>query len=82
MASCRYEWENSWWISGGGVTNGEFFVQTGVIFSGPKSKLGAIVKDGALRIGVKGDFHAGKLSLYNRTGYEVYMAYTFEVSKY
>lgn len=82
MASCRYEWESSWWISGGGVTNGEFFVQTGVIFSGPKSKLGAIVKDGALRIGVKGDFHAGKLALYNRTGYEVYMAYTFEVDKY
>lgn len=81
MASCRYEWENSWWLSGGGVTNGEFFVQTGVIF-GPKSKLKKIVKDGALRIGVKGDFHAGKLSLYNRTGYEVYMAYTFEVSKY
>ena len=81
MASCRYEWENSWWLSGGGVSNGEFFVQTGVIF-GPKSKLKKIVKDGALRIGVKGDFHAGKLSLYNRTGYEVYMAYTFEVDKY
>jgi type IX secretion system PorP/SprF family membrane protein len=81
LASCRYEWENSWWLSGGGVTNGEFFVQTGVIF-GPKSKLKKIVKDGALRIGVKGDFHAGKLSLYSRTGYEVYLAYTFEVEKY
>ncbi|MEZ4911070.1 MAG: PorP/SprF family type IX secretion system membrane protein [Saprospiraceae bacterium] len=81
MASCRYEWENAWWFSGGAVTNGEFFVQTGVIF-GPKSKLKKLVKDGVLRIGVKGDFHAGKLSLYNRTGYEVYMAYTFEVDKY
>lgn len=81
MTSCRYEWENSWWLSGGGVTNGEMFVQTGVIF-GPKSKLKKIVKDGALRIGLKGDFHAGKLSLYNMTGYEVYMAYTFEVDKY
>lgn len=80
MASCRFEWENSWWLSGGGVTNGEFFVQTGVIF-GPQSKLKKVVKDGTLRLGVKVDFHAGKLSLYNRTGYEVYMAYTFEVDK-
>ncbi|HMT69468.1 MAG TPA: PorP/SprF family type IX secretion system membrane protein [Saprospiraceae bacterium] len=79
MTSCRYEWENSWWLSGGAVTNGELFMQTGVIF-GPKSKLKKIVKDGTLRIGVKGDFHAGKLSLYNRTGYEVYMAYTFDVN--
>lgn len=81
MGSCRYEWENSWWLSGGVVTNGEMFVQTGVIF-GPKSKLKKIVKDGTLRIGFKGDFHAGKVSLYSRTGYEVYMAYTFEVDKY
>lgn len=77
FASCRYEAGNAWWLSAGAVTNGEFFVQSGVIF-GPKSKLNKIVKEGILRIGVKGDFHAGRISLYNRTGYEVYMAYTFE----
>ena len=79
MASYRYEIENAWWLSGGGVTNGELFMQTGVII-GPKSKLKNIVKDGSLRIGVKGDFHLGKISLYSHTGYELFMAYTFEVN--
>lgn len=80
MASFKFETGNQWWISGGAVTNGEIFVQTGVIF-GPKSKLKKIVKDGKLRIGIKGDFHAGKLALLSRTGYELYMAYTFETEK-
>lgn len=77
MVSSRYEIENKWWLSVGGVTNGEFFVQTGVIFDN-KSALKKIVNDGQLRIGVKGDFNAGSLKVFNRTGYELYMAYVFE----
>ena len=78
MASSRYVYDDTWWLSGGAVTNGAFFVQTGVIFDSD-SKLKKIVKGGELRIGIKGDFHAGKVALLGRTGYELYVAYTFNV---
>jgi type IX secretion system PorP/SprF family membrane protein len=72
----RFEQMNKYWLSAGGASNGEVFWQAGVIVN-RLSPLGWLVKDGALRIGAKGNYYLGQLGNYSGVGFEVYLAYQF-----
>ncbi len=78
MTNVRYERINAYWASAGAATNGEVFLQTGVIFD-KDSFIGPLVKEGALRVGVKMDYHLGNFGKYAGIGYEFYAAYVWEV---
>ncbi len=78
MANVRYEKFNKYWASVGGATNGEVFLQTGLIFD-KNSFLRSLVKEGALRLGIKMDYQLGNFGNYAGVGYEFYGAYVFEV---
>ena len=78
MANVRYEKVNAYWASAGAASNGEVFLQTGIIFD-KNSFLKSLVKEGALRLGVKMDYHLGSFGNYAGIGYEFYGAYVFEV---
>ena len=77
MANIRFEKLNKFWLSGGAATNGELFLQAGVILDS-ESFIGSLVKDGALRIGTKADYMIGDFGRTAGIGYEVYMAYIFD----
>ena len=77
MANLRYEELNKFWLAGGIGTNGEIFIQPGVILDSD-SFIGPLVKDGALRVGLKADYIIGKFGNYAGLGYEGYISYIFE----
>jgi type IX secretion system PorP/SprF family membrane protein len=81
MANCRFEMVEKFWLSAGAVSNGEVFIQTGVIFN-RKSALGSIVKDGLLRVGIKTDYSLNSLGKYGGIGYEFYMSYVMSNEPY
>lgn len=78
MANFRIERMNKYWGATGIATNGEVFLQAGVILN-KNSVIGSIVKEGALRIGAKMDYHLGNFGKYAGVGYEFYAAYIWEV---
>ena len=81
MANIRYEKVNSYWLSAGAVSNGQFFGQVGFIFN-DRSFLGPLVKDGILRIGTKVDYQVAGIGEFAGIGYEAYIAYVFENEPY
>lgn len=81
MGNIRYEKEQKYWASLGGVTNGEVFVQAGLIFN-DQSILGWLVNDGLLRIGTKVDYSLGSIGQFAGMGYEAYVAYMFSEEPY
>ena len=78
MLNIRYERNELFWVSVGGGTNRSVFLQTGAILTGD-SFLGGLVRDGYLRIGVKGEYNLGSLGKYAGIGYEGYIAYLFDI---
>jgi len=80
MANLRYEQKEAYWISGGIVSNGEFFGQMGIMFN-EDSFLENLINGGLLKLGIKADYSIGKLRPYAGVGYEVYMAYLFDMDK-
>ncbi len=79
MASIRYEIDRKFWLAGGGATNGEIFLQTGVIMD-ESSFLSSLVGDGMIRVGIKGDYMISKLGSESGLGYEGYIAYVIELN--
>lgn len=76
MGHIRYEKEQKYWGAVGLVSNGEFFVQAGVIFN-DQSVLGWLVNDGILRLGTKVDYFINPLRQFSGFGYEAYISYAF-----
>jgi len=79
MASIRYEIDRKFWLAGGGATNGEIFLQTGVIMD-ESSFLSSLVGDGMIRIGIKGDYMISKLGSESGLGYEGYLSYVIDLN--
>ncbi len=80
MFNVRYEQQNAYWASIGAVTNGELFLQGGVILT-EDSFMGFIVREGLMKIGAKMDYHVGRFGRYSGIGYEFYLAYMFDMDK-
>jgi len=78
MFNFRYEKQDAYWAGAGLVTNGELFVQGGLMFD-EDTFLGGMVNDGILKIGFKVDYNVLSLRRYATPGYEIYMAYMFEL---
>lgn len=80
MVSSKFEYPEKYWVSGGAVSNGELFVQGGVMF-GDDSFLSGLLSGGLLKLGFKADHALTALRPYTGVGYEVYMAYLFNMDK-
>ena len=78
MLNVRFEKQYQYWLSTGLVSNGEVFLQAGLIMD-EDSFLGALVGDGAIRMGMKMDYGLGQLYRTGGVGYEFYLAYLFEM---
>lgn len=78
MGQLKYERADAFWLAGGLVSNGETFVQGGFIFT-EDSFLEKILNGGILRLGLKADYSFGKIRRYTGIGYEIYLAYLFEL---
>ncbi|MCB0692413.1 MAG: PorP/SprF family type IX secretion system membrane protein [Saprospiraceae bacterium] len=78
MGNMRFESVDKYWASAGAATSGEIYLQAGLIFD-KHSFLSALVREGALRLGVKMDYHLGNFGRYAGIGYEFYGAYVWSV---
>ena len=78
MLSLRAEAFEKIWFGVGGSTTGEVFGQIGVVMN-RRSFIGEMIGDGSLRIGVKADYRLGSLNRFSGLGYEIYVAYQYEI---
>lgn len=78
MSQLKFEKTDAFWLAAGLVSNGETFLQAGVIFT-EDSILEKILNGGILRLGIKADYALGKIRRYSGFGYEIYLAYLFEL---
>jgi hypothetical protein len=78
MTNVRYELLHAFWVAGGICTTGEVFGQAGVILD-KYSFAGSIIREGALRFGVKLSANTGALSYLASNGLEFYLGYIFKV---
>ena len=78
MLSLRAEAFEKMWFGAGGSTTGEVFGQVGVVMN-RRSFIGGLIGNGSLRMGVKADYRVGSLNNFSGLGYEVYVAYQYEI---
>lgn len=79
MYNFRFERLDKYWLSAGGVSNGEVFLQAGVIVSGWDNLRWLLSKSGALRIGAKANYNFFQFGNYAGVGFEAYVAYQFQL---
>jgi type IX secretion system PorP/SprF family membrane protein len=80
MAACRVENPYKGWLAAGVVSNGELFLQAGLVLAGSGRK--NILGEGTLRTGIKIDKQTINLGRYAGIGFELYTAYTFDMDSY
>ena len=78
MGHVRYEMMHAFWAAAGVASTGEAFGQAGVILN-KHSFMKSIVKEGSLRVGLKGSWQVGSVRRLAALGMEFYGAYVFEV---
>lgn len=78
IAHTRFEKVDNYWLAAGLVTSGDAFFQAGIILT-EDSFVKNILNGGILRIGFKADYSLGKIRRYAGAGYEIYLAYQFEL---
>ena len=79
MYNLRFELKDKYWLSGGGVTNGEVFAQAGLIISGYDYLTPILSRSGTLRIGGKVNYNVFALRNFAGVGFELFVAYQFEL---
>lgn len=81
MAACRLEKRNSFWFTAGLSSNTAAFGQVGMVFDS-QSFMRSLVRDGALRVGIKAEKQVFFFGKYTQIGTELYAAYTFDMDLY
>ncbi|MEE9373839.1 MAG: PorP/SprF family type IX secretion system membrane protein [Saprospiraceae bacterium] len=80
MVNVKIEHQLKYWVAMGAVTNGEVFMQTGLILD-EDSFLSSMLNSGKIRLGVKASYQLSSSSRLGPLGYEFYLAYVYELDK-